>query len=503
MTEFLEHTAQLQDYEYVHQCYKFDRDVEFVLLPRMDLVKTFLRTASDDEKDSVVTVEDISPLDQVKKISYEDLHILLETLEKECLRMAKMADQLVSCSDKEVMQALRPKQVIQATKAISAHLGNVETMEISEACGKLITQCLEFDKAKGNEEPSGRLRPEIVEEVGERYATVILTAVTNIQKDHAKKIQETIKRLQDCVQKLIEVYTKSFRVNFSLSQASVEESSSPRETIEVKETMLLRITALHRLPMHWNYDDYKISMQIYHGTRPIAEPCQTVFQAKSESFYERIVFDFWLESKTINICSLPREARLVLTLYGREMVTIDKQTQLVQSELGWASLQLFNFERLLAQGTFLLNLWPPETEKQVGPTPDCGSHPYADTCPLLSIELPELSTPIIFPAKIPVQLPPRQDYNFNDLDYITQQQLLDVCDQDIITFTELPAQEREVLWEKRHYLSEIPGALPKVFLAAHSWEFACLPGLYGLLRTWKKPSPMDVLQLFLPWYYTV
>ena len=50
----------------------------------------------------------------------------------------------------------------------------------------------------------------------------------------------------------------------------------------------------------------------------------------------------------------------------------------------------------------------------------------------------------------------------------------------------------------RYYLSDISGALPKVLLAAHSWDFASLPSLYGLMQKWKKPSPMDVLQLFLP-----
>ena len=119
------------------------------------------------------------------------------------------------------------------------------------------------------------------------------------------------------------------------------------------------------MPIHWNYDEYKISLQIYHGTRPIADPLQTTFQSKNEGFYERIVFDSWLESKNVQICNLPREARLVLTLYGRETVIVDKQPKLVLTELGWASLQLFNFERFLAQGTFLLNLWPPEAEKQV------------------------------------------------------------------------------------------------------------------------------------------
>lgn len=70
--------------------------------------------------------------------------------------------------------------------------------------------------------------------------------------------------------------------------------------------------------------------------------------------------------------------------------------------------------------------------------------------------------------------------------------------QDIMSFTELPVADREIVWDKRHYLRSIPGALPKVLLAAHSWEYACLPALYGLLTTWSRPQPMDILQLFLP-----
>ena len=69
---------------------------------------------------------------------------------------------------------------------------------------------------------------------------------------------------------------------------------------------------------------------------------------------------------------------------------------------------------------------------------------------------------------------------------------------DLITFTEIPQHEREILWEKRHYLRNVPGALPKVLLAAHSWDYACLPGLYGFLESYSKPKPMDILQLFLP-----
>ena len=50
------------------------------------------------------------------------------------------------CTDKAVMTALRPKQVIQAVKMVCALLGKVETIEVTEMNEKLISQCLEFDK---------------------------------------------------------------------------------------------------------------------------------------------------------------------------------------------------------------------------------------------------------------------------------------------------------------------------------------------------------------------
>ena len=62
------------------------------------------------------------------------------------------------------------------------------------------------------------MRPEIVEEVGEHYATVILKSDTKVQEDHAKKIQSCLKNLQNSIKMLIEVYCKSFRVNFSFVQ---------------------------------------------------------------------------------------------------------------------------------------------------------------------------------------------------------------------------------------------------------------------------------------------
>ena len=144
----LEHEAQLKDYEYVLHCYKFDLEPEFILVPKSELSLNLARSAQDDVKDSKVKPEDISPLDQVKKVSYEELKVLLETLDNECSRMAKVcttntftiflltfikknfvvqfqvADQLADCSDTQVIEALRPMKVVQSVKAISAFVGN-------------------------------------------------------------------------------------------------------------------------------------------------------------------------------------------------------------------------------------------------------------------------------------------------------------------------------------------------------------------------------------------
>ena len=108
---------------------------------------------------------------------------------------------------------LRPQKILQSVKAICALLGRVETIEIRDCCDKFNIQCLEFDKAKGNEEPSGKLRQDILAELGEHYAT--FTVKNDSNKDHSAGIKATILRIRGAVQSLVEMYTKTFRVNFS------------------------------------------------------------------------------------------------------------------------------------------------------------------------------------------------------------------------------------------------------------------------------------------------
>lgn len=140
------------------------------------------------------------------------------------------------------------------------------------------------------------------------------------------------------------------------------------------------------------------------------------------------------------------------------------------------------------------------------------------------MELPDLGMNVYFPTIEPL---PATKLNFDDLDLNTQQQLCDITERDIFTFNKyvvfgfgilglghfrnekrkcgfvfIPLrssiEEREILWEKRHYLHESTEALAKVLLTAHSWDVVCLPDLHSLVLNWEPISPANALHLLLP-----
>ena len=86
-------------------------------------------------------------------------------------------------------------------------------------------------------------------------------------------------------------------------------------------------------------------MIIYHGTMPLpnfhGEPLRTKFSAKSESVNSlaRVAIDEFLGSNFLRVRNLPREARIVFTVLGRQE---DNNGIAQDEELGWASLQLFD-----------------------------------------------------------------------------------------------------------------------------------------------------------------
>ena len=125
----------------------------------------------------------------------------------------------------------------------------------------------QFDQAKGNETPDGRLRPEIVDEVGEKYAMVTLNRRSdgNFQ-NFAQDISDCLVKIKNKVEDLIRTYSRTFRVDFELDPPEVLTPVEPRQTSEIRETLLVKISCVHRLDADWQYLDYRVDCRVYHGT---------------------------------------------------------------------------------------------------------------------------------------------------------------------------------------------------------------------------------------------
>lgn len=293
------------------------------------------------------------------------------------------------------------------------------------------------------------------------------------------------------------------------------------KSIDVSQNVMLHLMAIYRPMSAWKYDEYIMGIQIYHGTRFIGAPVITKCTNSLVGFFPRLTYNVWVTFDDVSISILPRESRLIFVLYGCMKQSIDSTGQSIEEnaggtsssntnfnnvnnnqeltkiELGWTSLQFFEFDNQMIQGQYFLTLWPPSTDKYLVPSPRSRTHPHADFCPVLSIEIPSYGNQLVFPQIIPNENIPKLD--FFSLDGNLQEELLDTIDQGIL-FNQI--DKREVLWEKRYYLQRFPKALPKVLNAAFplgtAWDYSSLVELHGLIQNWSPLEPLTSLELLLP-----
>jgi len=286
--------------------------------------------------------------------------------------------------------------------------------------------------------------------------------------------------------------------------------SEPKCITKVLESVMVHIVAVHR-PGPWKYDEYMLGVQIYHGTRFLGEPQIASCSNSTAGLYPRLTFTTWVNFDSTSVCLLPREARLVFVLYGcmKEPVSgsdepssnvsqsNDTTKNGVKIEIGWTAIQFFDFEKRMIQGTYFLSLWPPTADKYFCPAPSRGTHPLGDYCPVLSVEIPHYGGRLTYPDPI-VNRQRAVSLDFDSLDTNLKEELKDTIHQN---FTFKKVDRREVLWEKRHYLSgRFSKALPKVLNAAHSWDYACLADLHSLVMNWTPLKPLEAIELLLPRY---
>ena len=313
-----------------------------------------------------------------------------------------------------------------------ALLGCIETIELTSALDTLASCC--------NCNVRRNSRPEIVSEDG-AYSWVVVPQ---------NRVRSACAQVISAVRKLIGAYTHAFRVNFALTQEPAALATTTRgkmlDSCAVMDCVSVRVGAVHRADPAWNYDIYELRVELFHGVVSIAHHllCTGDNGSRSMLFSKRIAFDSLISFESVAICTLPRESRLVLTLYGKRKADTTTDAVYERIELGWTAQNLFSYgatDWMLVQGDRLLAFWPESSDKRAGCVPSAGRHPRGHQCPLLSIELPDMETQVRFP---PVESSSacHQAREFSSLDDNTQQTLLDIVNSG--SFAKMDAYQREV-----------------------------------------------------------
>uniref|UniRef100_A0AAR2KSP3 Phosphatidylinositol-4-phosphate 3-kinase n=1 Tax=Pygocentrus nattereri TaxID=42514 RepID=A0AAR2KSP3_PYGNA len=107
------------------------------------------------------------------------------------------------------------------------------------------------------------------------------------------------------------------------------------------------------------------------------------------------------------------------------------------------------------------------------------------------VDFPTSSFEVRFSTPPPAEFSPQ--YEFSRLDQGSQKHLQDVLHKKSLFW--LTPENRRLLWEKRYFCHSDSSRLPLILASAPSWEWACLPDIYALLRQWSCTNHLDALGL--------
>lgn len=521
--EFLDPKFCLADYAAVNHCWKFDIDVKLTLIRANTVKKTFLRTSQDDFRcKSLLCPDDLLSREAILKFSdlnYEALSIIIEAFEREAGRLYNDVTHKFT--------GLQTQSLIQTTKAICTLMLNCETGQLTESRDNLIELCRSLRESGDSLEEEDRVKM-------------------------IEVIQHAIKRLMKNMRILLQLTSKSLPVDYDVVDPENDKLSEiPKVSFPVNlltENVLIDVLLVSQLKPEWStkYSDYHLRVELMHGQNSLCDSISSSKVKLDSSFFPRLLFDETILF-SLPYASLPREARVVISLYGTELPPPTSQSsvssdykaltrsestesiasttpmysssprssqststnwppnELVQSKLAVAISYLFNSDNVLKQGKNLLFFHNLEgsTNKDI----------YHEAItnrqdPILVIQFKEFpSKSIYFPNNglldqklldlSEIQKSPRQNHSYDKLDPGVKY-VLDSIIYEKHVHEVLLDDEKSLVWENRLYLTSIPEALPKVLLSVPSWSAPRLDHIYELISSWEPLNPVDAIQLLLP-----
>eukprot|EP00794_Sanderia_malayensis_P018694 gene18694-20582_t len=478
-SSYLEGNEVFIHYEYVQNCVKLDQTINLILMQRKRMVRELQRTEADDNHETAgMYFKHFFHLKSTTSISRQGLSVLIETYNSE---IAKLNSEV----SKSINAVYIPEKLLQIVKAMSLSLAYVETSQIHDSINLLLS-----------------LKPKSKENIVRNYqdkGNQVLDYNKIIDPDTFDKgrFNVALEKLTSAVFALVDAYCKAFDTDFAVRNPQNGQSSSPRKAQapterissgSIEDNFTLTVASVHRLPPDWKkrFDYFEVECGLYYGGSPLCLTVLTKLSKPVKGFFEHIRWDKELRFG-IPIKDIPRETRLCMALYG--LNSPRKQTSETKNrvELGWIGVNLFNFKGLLISGTHLFGLI---SGTEMNPAAACSNNIQEQTSVVLKADFEVYHTEVIFRETLvqptstvnniacPSDIPPKLD------DLINQGLCRD--------FTK---SQREMIWENRLNLSNIPQALSFVLKSIPDFSIANLTNVQDLLSVWKPLLPNMAIKL--------
>ncbi|XP_006076758.3 phosphatidylinositol 4,5-bisphosphate 3-kinase catalytic subunit delta isoform isoform X2 [Bubalus bubalis] len=235
---------------------------------------------------------------------------------------------------------------------------------------------------------------------------------------------------------------------------------------------------------------------LFHGNETL---CKTVSSSEvsvcSEPVWkQRLEFD-------INVCDLPRMARLCFALYAviekaKKARSTKKKSKKADCPIAWANLMLFDYKDQLKTGERCLYMWPSVPDEKGELLNPCGtvrSNPNTESAAALVIFLPEVAPhPVYYPSQEKIlelgRLGEHGRFTEEEL------QLREILERR--GSGELYEHEKDLVWKMRHEIQEhFPEALARLLLVTKWNKHEDVAQMLYLLCSWPELPVLSALEL--------
>ncbi|XP_067423455.1 phosphatidylinositol 4,5-bisphosphate 3-kinase catalytic subunit delta isoform isoform X2 [Emydura macquarii macquarii] len=207
----------------------------------------------------------------------------------------------------------------------------------------------------------------------------------------------------------------------------------------------------------------------------------------------------------INICDLPRMARLCFALYAviekaKKARSTKKKSKKADCPIAWVNVMLFDYKDQLKTGECCLHMWssfPDEKGELLNPMGTIQSNPNTESAAALVISFPSISShPVYYPSFEQLLELGRNGEcaRFTPEDPEEKQQLKEILERR--SHTELYEHEKDLVWKMRSEIrDQYPETLAKLLITTKWNKHEDVAQMISLLQSWPELPVLNALEL--------